>query len=113
MGNVYKDPGKHPMRKRLFEIGVEALQKLGYSVERVPRSGRASLRRITKGGKSLLVAIRTSQDTWIAFPPKADGSGWTTLDDVDVVLAVSVDNRESPREALVHWVDGKEMRTRF
>lgn len=41
------------------------------------------------------------------------GQGWITLDNVDVVLAVSVDDPESPRKALVHWLPADEMRDRF
>jgi hypothetical protein len=35
------------------------------------------------------------------------------LKDVDAVVAVSVDDREKPRFALVHMIDGNEMRDRF
>src|SRR6185312_7543748 len=67
----------------------------------------------SKDGDSNLVSIRTTQDQWIAFPPKPNRDGWITLDDVDVVVAVSVDANEPPREALVHWLPADEMRKRF
>ena len=75
--------------------------------------GKSSVRRITKGGESKLVSIRTTQDQWLAFPPKPEGTGWFTLDDVDVVVGVSVDANMPPKEALVHWLPAEEMRVRF
>jgi hypothetical protein len=76
----------------LFDIGVEALEKEGWKVSRVPGSGKSSLRRITRGTESLDVSIRTTQDTWIAFPRTPDDKSWRTLSDVDAVVAVSVDD---------------------
>src|SRR5687768_405192 len=110
--NIFKDPEKHKRKKRLFQIGVETLEKAGWSVTK-EKLGKSSVRRITKNGESKLVSIRTTQDQWIAFPPKPQGKGWVTLDDVDVVLAVSVDANVPPKEALVHWLPGDEMRERF
>ena len=113
MTNIFKTPEKVERKERLFEIGVQTLQGNGWTVTRESGLHKASVRRITKNGKSLLVSIRTTQDQWIAFPAKANGKGWNTLDDVDVVLAVSVDSKETPSEALVHWLDASEMRKRF
>ena len=113
MTNIFKTPEKVERKERLFEIGVQTLQGNGWTVTRESGLHKASVRRITKNGKSLLVSIRTTQDQWIAFPARANGKGWNTLDDVDVVLAVSVDSKETPREALVHWLDASEMRKRF
>lgn len=113
MTNVYGSPKKVKLRKHLFQVAVEALQRDGWKVERIPRAGKASLRRITRGRESKTVSIRTSQDTHIAFPRTAADDGWATLDEVDAVVAVSVDARERPREALVHLIPGDEMRQRF
>ena len=113
MTNVFKTVEKVERKDRLFEIGVQTLQKQGWTISREKGLGKASVRRITKEGTSKLVSIRTTQDQWIAFPPKPDGDGWITLDNVDVVLAVSVDDRDSPKAALVHWIDAAEMRDRF
>jgi hypothetical protein len=112
MTNIFKTPEKRARKNELFQIGVETLQKEGWTVTKA-KLGKSSVRRIAKGGESKLVSIRTTQDQWIAFPPKTKGKGWITLDDVDVVLAVSVDANEPPREALVHWLPGDEMRQRF
>jgi len=113
MTNVFGRPDKGSMKSRLFNIGVEALEGAGWTVERVPGSGKSSVRRITKGGASKVVSIRTTQDTWIAFPRLDGDKGWRTLDDVDAVVPVSVDDRMNPKFAKVHIVDGAEMRDRF
>jgi len=113
MTNIYRVPEKKPMRDRLFEIGLETLHKQGWKVERIPGIGKSSVRRITKSGTSRSVSIRTSQDTFIAFPRDKANRGWATLSEVDAVLAVSVDDRDSPRFAQVHMIDAEEMRKRF
>ena len=113
MTNIFKTAEKVERKDRLFEIGVETLESQGWTVERSPGLGKASVRRIRKGDVNHLVSIRTTQDQWIAFPPKEGGKGWITLDDVEAVIAVSVDDRESPRFARVHWLPGDEMRERF
>jgi hypothetical protein len=113
MTNVFGVPEKGPRREKLFRIGLETLQKYGWKVERIPGIGKSSVRRITKGGESRKVSIRTSQDTWIAFPRNDADNGWVTLADVDVVLAVSVDDCDDPKFAQVHMIEADEMRQRF
>lgn len=113
MTNVSGTPRKRATRKGLFAFGVESLQRDGWTVSRVPRGGKASLREISRGGEKRRVSIRTSQDAWIAFPRKSDGSGWVTLDDVDFVLAVSVDDRHNPTFARAHMIPGDEARARY
>jgi hypothetical protein len=113
MTNVYKRPEKLSMKTQLFEIAVRSLEKAGWKVERVPGSGKASVRRITKGAESKIVSIRTTQDTWIAFPRVEGDKGWRTLDEVDAVVPVSVDDAHNPKFAKVHLIGGDEMRDRF
>lgn len=113
MTNIFKTPEKLDRKKRLFQIGLETLRKQGWTVEKERGMGKSSVRRIIKNGESKLVSIRTTQDQWIAFPPKPSDQGWITLDDVDVVVAVSVDANDPPKEALVHWLPADEMRERF
>lgn len=113
MPNINMTPDKAPRRKELVRIGVEALEGLGWRVERIPGLGKSSVRRIVKGKESRKVAIRTTQDQWIAFPRNAENDGWVTLSEVDVVVAVSVDDRHDPKFALVHIIEGDEMRDRF
>ncbi len=113
MTNVFATPEKVSRRDRLFQIGLETLHQNGWKVERIPGFGKSSVRRIKKGGKSRKVSIRTSQDTWIAFPRNDADNGWVTLSDVDAVLAVSVDDRHDPKFAQVHMIEADEMRQRF
>jgi hypothetical protein len=113
MTNVWRTPEKAELRSRLFRIGVEALQEAGWTVERIPRLGKSSVRRIRRGAVSRVVSIRTTQDTSIAFPRNETDTGWGTLSDLDAVVAVSVDDREQPRHALVHFIEADEMRDRF
>jgi hypothetical protein len=113
MTNIFKDDSKRWRKLRLFQIGVESLESQGWRVTKERGLGKASVRRISKGSESMLVSIRTTQDRWLAFPPKPNGKGWITLDDVDVVIAVSVDDMNDPSEAWVHWIPATEMLARF
>ena len=113
MTNVYKRPEKLSMKTQLFEIAVRSLEKGGWKVERVHGSGKSSVRRITRGAESKIVSIRTTQDTWIAFPRVEGDKGWRTLDEVDAVVPVSVDDPHNPKFAKVHLIGGDEMRDRF
>ena len=113
MTNVYNPPEKGRLRRVLFDIGVRTLERDGWKVERAQGTGKSSMRRITKGSDSKNVSIRTTQDTWIAFPRDKQDQKWVTLSEVDAVVAVSVDDADAPRFANVHLVDGDEMRERF
>jgi hypothetical protein len=113
MTDIFQTPEKASIKRFLFQAGVQALEQQGWTVERIQGTHKSSVRRIVKGGKSLKVSIRTSQDTWIAFPRNRQNDGWRTLSEVDVVIAVSVDNGQDPRFAQVHWLDGDDMRQRF
>lgn len=113
MTNVSATAAKISMRGFLFQLAVEALEKQGWSVARVVRSGKASVRSITKGKETKIVSIRTSQDTWIAFPRNKANDGWATLEGVDYVVAASVDDQHNPQSGLVHMIDAAEMRDRF
>ncbi|MDB5439902.1 MAG: hypothetical protein JWM33_2329 [Caulobacteraceae bacterium] len=113
MTNVSGAPTKLATRKGLFSFAERTLEKQGWRVSRIPRAGKGSMRLITRGSESHKVSIRTSQDTWIAFPPKATGKGWITLDDVDYVIAASVNDKHNPTEARVHMIPGDEARARF
>ena len=81
-------------------------QEKGWAVSRERGLGKSSVRRITKDGESLLVSIRTSQDQWIAFPPKPEGEGFITLDDVDVQveLRISAPSAVSAHREIVRFL---------
>ena len=113
MANIFGTPKKASMKSKLFNAGVEALEQEGWTVERIPKVGKSSIRRIVKGDESKVVTIRTTQDTYIAFPRDDDDKEWVTLSMADMVVAVSVDSADNPRFAQVHFIDGDEMRDRF
>jgi len=113
MTNIFGEPKKMATKQDLFQFAIDALERNGWKVERIPGIGKSSVRRIVKGSEKKAVSIRTSQDTWIAFPRNRAGNGWGTLADVDYVVAASVDDRENPQFAQVHMIDGEEMRGRF
>lgn len=113
MTNIYKNPKKLDIKKQLFSIAVESLEKIGWRVERIEGNRKSSVRPITKDGQSKIISIRTSQDTQIAFPRINSGTVWGTLDEVDAVVPVSVDDEINPKFANVHFIDGNEMRDRF
>lgn len=103
-----------PARKTyLFELAERALRDEGWTIQRIPRCRKHGLRQILRNGETLTVAIRTSQDTAVAFPRKADDTGWETLDDADLVLVATVDVKDDPKSCLVFQFDGAEMRRRF
>ena len=113
MKNISGTPEKVSTRRRLFELGEKALEHAGWRVERILGIGKSSVRRIVKGDKQHTVSIRTTQDCWIAFPRNNDDSGWATLDDVDYVVAVTVDEKEDPKKGMAFMLEGDEMRERF
>lgn len=113
MTNIFGTTKKGSMKTRLFQIAVDALGGDGWTVERIAGSGKSSVRRITKGDESKVVSIRTTQDMWIAFPRTEGDKSWRTLDEVDAVVPVSVDDKDDPKFAKVHIIDGDEVRARF
>jgi hypothetical protein len=113
MTNVSKTEEKKRVRRALVNAALATLEKQGWKAARVKGGGMGRVRRITKNGKSQLAVIRTSQDQYLAFPRTDDDSAWTTLSEVDVVVASVVDDRRKPQVALVHIFDAKEMRDRF
>ena len=113
MTNIFATPEKASRKYRLFDIGVEALERDGWTVDRVPGIGKSSVRKVSRRGKERLVSIRTSQDTWIAFPRNAADDGWSTLELVDAVVAVSVDDKDRPTFVRAHSIKGDDMRARF
>jgi hypothetical protein len=72
------------------------------NAEKVQGGGKGSVRHITRGAEDHLVSIRTSQDQWFAFPLTPENT-WLTLEQVDVVIVASVDDRDAPKNVNVHW----------
>src|SRR5438034_4859928 len=113
MANVTKTPEKKRIRRLLVNAALSTLEKEGWKVARVRGGGKGRVRRITRGNKNLLAAIRTSQDEYIAFPRTDDDSAWATLSEVDVVVAAAVDDARNPKFAQVHIFDAGDLRQRF
>lgn len=113
MTNIYTTPNKLPTRDRLLQIGYEAVEKMGWSLERVPGIGKSSVRRMRQGTETKLVSFKTTQDQWLAFSRTPDDKAWSTLQEVDAVVVISVDDRENPRFANVHLIENADLLPRF
>ena len=113
MTDIFQTPEKVSMKRFLFKAGIQTLEQQGWVVERIQGTHKSSVRRISKGGQSFKVSIRTSQDTWYAFPRTRQNDSWRTLSEVDVVIVVSVDNGETPKFAKVHWLEARDVEQRF
>src|SRR4051794_5720938 len=85
----------------------------GYALDRVPGRGLSNVWMITKNGKSQKASIRTTRDRWFAFPPLDNGKKWKTLDEVDVVIVATVDDRHDPKNVEVYMFPAAEVRKRF
>lgn len=105
-------PGRY-LYKRLFQIAVKALKDDGWHVERIDGCGKASIRRISKDGDSKVVSIRTTESNRIVFSRAGGNNRWLTLDEVDAVVAVSVDSKDNPKFVKIHMLDGQDVRLRF
>jgi hypothetical protein len=97
----------------LVEACKRALLAMGYAIEREPGRGLANMHQVMHNGKKKRLAIRTTQDRFIAFPPMKGGKVFKTLDEVDLVILAAVDNKEDPRRVDVYMFDRDEMRKRF
>lgn len=94
-----------PETRQLIDAAVQALESKGWRVGPRPAGSRnTSARRITKGGQSQLVAIRTTRDTYIGFGPSGVHPA-----NYDFIVAASVDHPVIPTEIRVHMMPGKEV----
>ncbi len=105
-------PEKTRIRRLLVDACLQVLEREGWRVTKASGFGNARIRRIAKGGKSMLAAIRTTQDQWLAFPRTKDNTQWATLSDVDVVVVASLDPGD-PQYARIHMIDADELQGRF
>lgn len=90
---------------------ITALEAQGYALKKVPGRGLSSIWTYEKGEDKGRLAIRTSQDTWFAFPRHSEG--WKTLDSVDKVVVASVDNHDAPQQIEVYMFGAEEVRKCF
>lgn len=116
MPNIsYKTNEKKIKISRLREIALLALRNDGWAVDRAERTRKTSIRKITRNNESRLISICTSTNTWIAFKrTEEDGRHfWETLNDVEFVVAASVDRKDAPTEVRVHMLEADDLRKRF
>ena len=111
MKNKYLKLPKGQPGRILNRIAKLAFQNLGYSARRLPGRGKANVWEVTRGGETHLMSVRTSRDRSFAFPRLKNG--WKTLDDVDLVMVVSVDDRYEPKNAEVYVFPADEVHERF
>ena len=89
----YNDWAWPKKRKYMTVCAITALEAQGYNLKKVPGRGLSSIWTYENGEDKGRLAIRTSQDTWFAFPRHS--GGWKTLDSVDKVVVASVDNHDT------------------
>jgi hypothetical protein len=97
----------------MVDAAIRGLEKAGFSLTRVPGKGLSNVWDIEKKGETVRVAVRTTRDRWIAFPPLEGGKKWKTLDDVEGVVVASVDRKENPSRVEVYLLDVADVRRRF
>ena len=102
-----------PTRTVLVGAAKRALEEEGLTPSRIPGRGMSNTWRIEEDGCHKRVSIRTSRNRWFAFPPLEEGKKWKTLDDVDIVVVATVDDRDAPRDIEVYRFDASEVRKRF
>jgi hypothetical protein len=91
----------------------KAIQEEGYRLDRVPGRGRSNVWRVEKDGRSQRASFRTTRDRWFAFPSLGGGTGWGTLDSVELVFVAAVDDRDDPHNIEVYKFPADEVRERF
>ena len=97
----------------LVDAAKKTLQDSGYELKKIPGRGLSNMWEITKNGTTERASIRTTRDRYIAFPPLDGGEKWRTLDDVDVVVVATVDDKDDPQNVEVYIFPAKEVRSRF
>jgi hypothetical protein len=90
-----------------------AAEAHGFKLTRIPGRGLSNIWLAEKDGVPLVASIRTTRDRWLAFPPLEGGTKWKTLDDVDLVIVASVDNKDAPKNIEVYVLSADDVRQRF
>jgi hypothetical protein len=98
----------------MVSAGKRAAEEQGYKLVRRPGRGLSNIWDLTdREGRKSSVCIRTTMDRWYAFPPLDGGKRWKTLDDVERVLVVSVDDVDTAKAIEVYEFPAEEVRKRF
>ncbi len=106
-----KQPTWTQKRQQMTQAATRKLNSMGYFLEKIPERGLSNKWNYKIDGKIGKIAIRTTQDRWFAFPSLQNG--WKTLDEVDLVVVVSVDSKDAPKRFEVYLFDAEEVRERF
>lgn len=100
--------------RMLVEVAKAGIQEAGYTlVSREPGRGLSNVWNATKGKAKFKIAIKTTQDRAIAFPPMNSGKNWKTLDNVDMIAIASTDSKTEPTEVEVHLLKASVVRDNF
>lgn len=113
MSNILKDMEASERWHLMVSAALKGTSDLGYSHKRQPGRGLSNTYEMTKNGATQVASVRTTRDRWIAFPPLEGGTKWKTLDDADLVIVASVDDRENPEFVEVYLFSADEVRKRF
>jgi hypothetical protein len=113
MTNVLTELDNSARWHLMVQAGIQGAEGLGYTLKRQPGRGLSNTYEVTKDGKTQIASVRTTRDRWVAFPPLEGGKKWKTLDDADLVLVSSVDDRENPKFVEVYLFPANEVRKRF
>ena len=109
----------------LVDVARRALEEEGYKLgKRIGSSesktvGSSAAWEIEKDGERRRVAIRATsmvrarRGRQFAFYALDGGKRWMLLDDVDMVVVATVDDRDNPGRVEVYRFDAKEVRERF
>lgn len=107
----FRDLSRGDATRELVRCAEEGLMEAGYIFLEEPRVKRTTVWQVQKDGESGAIAVKTTRDRWFAFSP-ANG-GWKTLDDVDWVAVVAVDDSERPVNAQVYVFEAATVQKHF
>jgi hypothetical protein len=113
MKNRLKEMGQSAAWHLMVRGAIKGAEQGGYTLKRQPGRGLSNTYEVTKGGKTKVASVRTTQDRAIAFPPLKKGTHWKTLSDVELVLVSAVDDKDDPQNVDVYLFPADEVRKRF
>ena len=99
------------MRNQMTLAAKTKLSSMGYKLKKIPGRGQSNKWLYSKAGKTGKMAIKHSRDRRFAFENLSPG--WKTLDEVDLIVVVSVDDKELPKRLEVYLFDANEVRDCF
>jgi len=113
MANLFDGHDEATKWGAMVRAGKMAIEQNGYSMEKRPGRGLSNIWAIKKDGAEKIACIRTTRDRYIAFPPLEKATKWKTLDEVDLVVVATVDDKDDPQKVLVYLFPADDVRKRF